>query len=41
MIDLECRKCGGRLDITEEHSEGVTVTCEKCNRRFYYRTRKE
>lgn len=41
MIDLECKKCGGRLDVVEEHNEGVTCKCEKCGRRFYYRTRRE
>jgi len=36
MIELEC-KCGGRLNVVVEHAKGVTVQCEKCGRRFYYR----
>jgi len=36
MIELEC-KCGGRLSVVQEHDKGVTLLCEKCKRRFYYR----
>lgn len=37
MIGLECKECSGRLNVVEEHARGVTVQCEKCKRRFYYR----